>query len=1002
MNKVILIIGLLAIIFPQGINWQDNGLPIRQGVHIEWQRTVCPGDNGTAIFVWSDTRYAARNVFAQKVDQNGNFLWGAEGTAVTHLPGRQEDPIAITDGNGGAFIAWVDYRFDEEGDIYIQHVDENGYILMDEGGAALARVDGRHLTINMCTDSAGGVFVTWQDNRNLLHDDIYGTHVSADHDIVSPGSGVAVIEMNGTQGAKSLEYAGSGQATLIWADSRSGAGIDIYSQKINMDMTKVFAEDGLPVAVTSALENFPRTTYMSNDTSFVIWQSETTSSEIYFNFLTSDGLVFSDPQVLSTFNSEKETPRVKRNAVGDVIVQWIDFRSGAVKGNHYYQKITKGGVRVWDQDGVNLDSFGDDHHSRFVVDATGGTHIFWERGIYRHADIMYQKILNDGSLANAEPLVVSNADGHQSMPVSVYDGVDGAYVIFASEEFGSIDLQTQLIQSGATQFPDNGLVAMLGLDGDVAYVSSFYTGGIMEEVLINWVDSRNNKKLFGGKITESGPHPSYINGTQLAGYEIAIVPLYNEPTSAFQNDHLLTANFYNPTGHRLIRLNRYDTNFNPLWGDSGIVVYEGTEQVRVQILPLPMGNNVCVFWSEFRNLHVYEIFMQVFNQNGEELLTNGGVCIVNSLDDDNYVEAVMVMENGNILIIWVVDGGGLLKYNFLTESGDIATTGTSDGFVLADTGSPENLKLLEQSNGSAALVVWEELHNFSKDIYLNEINQDGTLSLSPSIAVTSADNDQSNIALARGDSRALIVWEDFENGTDFNLTGRFLNLNSLELIGENIPICQEASDQGAPALAYDGGDRFIVAWENGQSVQEDSTNFEGLDIYIQVVDENGLLLQEEGMVIASEYRDQSAPQFVNLHWNNPSDPVWLLHWIDMRSSGKANVYNLYAQSLDIVFNNVDDELIPGTFTVSAAYPNPFNDLVALDVTIAELEPVKFTITNVLGRQIYQQTLLPDRPGSFQIHWNGKDILQRALPSGIYLYSIKSNDDIINGKFIYLK
>ena len=244
MKKFVLIVMILTIVFAQETLWEANGVPIRQGVHIEWQRTVCPGDNGSAIFVWSDTRNGSRNVFAQKVNSNGSFLWGADGAAVTDLPGRQEDPVAITDGSGGAYIAWVDYRFEEEGDIFIQHVDNNGNRLMDDEGESLARVDGRHLTINMCTDSSGGVFVTWQDKRNLLDDDIYGTHVSDSHDIVAPGTGVAIIEMNGNQGAKSLEYAGNGQATLLWSDTRSGAGNDIYGQKINMDMSKVFADDG--------------------------------------------------------------------------------------------------------------------------------------------------------------------------------------------------------------------------------------------------------------------------------------------------------------------------------------------------------------------------------------------------------------------------------------------------------------------------------------------------------------------------------------------------------------------------------------------------------------------------------------------------------------------------------------------------------------------------------------------------------------------------------------
>ena len=45
----------------------------------------------------------------------------------------------------------------------------------------------------MCTDSLGGVFVTWQDKRGGVDDDIYGTHISSEHDLVSPGTGVAIV-----------------------------------------------------------------------------------------------------------------------------------------------------------------------------------------------------------------------------------------------------------------------------------------------------------------------------------------------------------------------------------------------------------------------------------------------------------------------------------------------------------------------------------------------------------------------------------------------------------------------------------------------------------------------------------------------------------------------------------------------------------------------------------------------------------------------------------------
>ena len=233
MKRFYLITLFLSLQYATNFDLED-GYPIRQGVHIEWYRTVSPGNSGEAIFVWSDTRYGMRNIFAHKINQNGDLLWGETGAVVTNLPGRQEDPVSITDGSGGVYIAWVDYRFDAQGDIFIQHMDNNGNILMDENGIALAQVPGKQISINMCTDSLGGVFVTWQDKRGGVDDDIYGTHISSSHDIVNPGSGVPIVVQGGNQNAKSIEYAGNNEAFIAWADFREGANADIYGQRLDL------------------------------------------------------------------------------------------------------------------------------------------------------------------------------------------------------------------------------------------------------------------------------------------------------------------------------------------------------------------------------------------------------------------------------------------------------------------------------------------------------------------------------------------------------------------------------------------------------------------------------------------------------------------------------------------------------------------------------------------------------------------------------------------------
>ena len=57
---------LLTVTLAQ-FDWIDDGVPLRQGVHIEWQRSGDVSPNGDMIFSWSDTRNGIRDDFVKKV-----------------------------------------------------------------------------------------------------------------------------------------------------------------------------------------------------------------------------------------------------------------------------------------------------------------------------------------------------------------------------------------------------------------------------------------------------------------------------------------------------------------------------------------------------------------------------------------------------------------------------------------------------------------------------------------------------------------------------------------------------------------------------------------------------------------------------------------------------------------------------------------------------------------------------------------------------------------------
>ena len=997
----------LSFVIGQDMVWQNNGIPIRQGVHIEWQRTVCPGESGSMIFVWSDTRYGSRNVFAQKVDSSGVLLWGSQGSAVTNLPGRQEDPVAITDGDGGAFIAWVDYRFDDEGDIFIQHIDNQGNRMMDDNGEALARVDGRHLTINMCTDSLGGVFVAWQDKRNFLDDDIFGTHVSSNYEIIAPSSGVSIIQMNGNQGAKSLEYAGNNQATIIWSDTRSGSGNDIYCQKINMNMEKIFSDGGLEVSATSDLETTPRTTFMKNDTSFVIWQSGTESTDIYYNLLTSDGLVFSEHLQLCSFNSSKANPRIKRNQLGEVFIQWIDYRNDPTAGNHYYQRVSHGGNISWDQNGIQLDASGDDHHARFSPGCNRELFVYWERGTFPNVDIMYQGIQSDGSLLLDNAEFVSNVSGYQSMPNTLFDNNNGSFVVFADQSNGSIDLRVQRMNSDLTSFELNGLIAMNGLDGDIEYPIANYTN---DNVVLNWVDARDGKKVFGSIINDNGVITPVENGQNLTQFDSYTFQLENEPVSLLAHDYLFTAAFDAQSGAKLIRMNKFDLSFQMQWPNEGYVVHQSTlDQRKVKLFETADG--IGVVWSEIRDEVDFDLFYQRFNLEGQMQFDSSGVTLMDGVWVDNYVEGIYSTPDSNFILVWVNDvwGSGSLSFQKFNLNGEIAAGWPSDGYTLSSIGDPEKLKGQVISDESGILVAWEETYNFNKNIKANIIHWDGALEWTNGLLLTSAENDQINIDLAIDESSqtSLVIWEDFQNGNDLNIAGQFIDLSNNVLLNENVIICSNEEYQQSPVVknVFDG--HFLVLWEDERGfLNSDPVLSGGLDIYGQVIHyDHGNVYSDNGIALCQEYHDQKGPQISLLKEDqDASQSLWFTYWIDMRSSGKADLANLYGQALRLSepMSTEISNIQPNSFKVGDAFPNPFNNSIGVQINIRELEPIDVIIVNVMGKVVYNEKIIPLSNGVHSFTWNGKNFYGQDLPSGIYFLQFNSLNFQSNKKISYLK
>jgi len=122
-------------------------------------------------------------------------------------------------------------------------------------------------------------------------------------------------------------------------------------------------------------------------------------------------------------------------------------------------------------------------------------------------------------------------------------------------------------------------------------------------------------------------------------------------------------------------------------------------------------------------------------------------------------------------------------------------------------------------------------------------------------------------------------------------------------------------------------------------------------------------------------------------------------WLGSRPSGNRTITLTPRKSLSIqaVFQQDSDYIVPEKYTLSQNYPNPFNTNTVIEFSIPEANRVILKIYDLQGREAI--TLInEDRPPG--IHRVMVD--QRGLSSGIYFYFLKAGHFTQSRKMIYIK
>ena len=268
--------------------WSIDGVPVYSGPGDQYDPVLIADGEGGAIFAWWDISTPDWNIYAQRIDGTGKPLWGTDGTAlpVCTAPGNQGGPLAVTDGKGGVFFVWSDYRNDPNfytaAQLYAQHISADGKGSWEENGVPICDLRVNQQQPACVSDGSGGFIVTWWDERDIFAD-VYAQRINAEGQAMwrSEGSegqphGMPVCTGAGVQRLPQIIAAGNtGETIVYWLDYREDFGDStedaIYAQRLDANGVPLWEHNGAPVCVAPKEQITPQAVSGHGGAAILVW-----------------------------------------------------------------------------------------------------------------------------------------------------------------------------------------------------------------------------------------------------------------------------------------------------------------------------------------------------------------------------------------------------------------------------------------------------------------------------------------------------------------------------------------------------------------------------------------------------------------------------------------------------------------------------------------------------------------------------------------------------------
>jgi FlgD Ig-like domain len=542
---------------------------------------MVPDGSGGAIITWQDGRTAGSyNIYAQRIDSNGNKLWGESDVIVCDADQAQTNARLALDGSGGVIIAWLDRRSTTQYDLYAQKLSINdGQSQWADNGKPISIQANDHRSPQIVADGAGGAIIVWEYFEGASNYDIYAHRVNPDGTTNSswPASGKVICNASNVQSYPQIVSDGNEGAIITWDDIRNGTDYNIYVQRINGDATFPTGwttANGKSICSVSGDQQFPQLVSDGNQGAIITWsdkRSGVLNRDVYAQRVDGSGAIQWTPSgelVCDAINNQS-FPKIVSDGSNGVIIIWHDDRG--TSSDIYAQRLNSDGDEQWAPNGkVVCDASLAQNYVSAASDKNGGALIAWldDRGAGTDNNIYAQRIDANGDPKwTVNGVEICAADGPQANPRVIDDNRNGAIIIWDDErDVATLDIDLYLQRVNLVYYPSGAYTTEKIQNTDTDFLGWTTLG---------WTASGNLNTEVRTAITSAGldtaSWTSVINGADVPNHDNGNYPWLqirthftpadlNTSTPSLQD---LSINYNNDTAGTTLSLISGPSPFNP-------------------------------------------------------------------------------------------------------------------------------------------------------------------------------------------------------------------------------------------------------------------------------------------------------------------------------------------------------------------------------------------------------------------------------------------------------